>query len=191
MVSVLFPSHLCSVSLCPLSLFSVCLWEITNCNRGSVWTSPTLSFFFLHFVWAWNIHRGGGGGGGGGGNESQDLINVLFLWVFAGVFQRCLSFRAFFFCWVWFFSLTHTNTKEGRNLLCFVCVCVCVDVEIWVAIFLPRSILFLVRLLLMVHLVWEERSGKFKVLASGKKPNCCFLTKNSMFEVFLHSRWCW
>jgi hypothetical protein len=141
MVSVLFPSHLCSVSLCPFSLFSVSLWEITNCyGGGSVWTSPTLSFFSLHFVWAWNIHRRGGGGGGGGGNESQDLINVLFLWVFAGVFERCLSFRVFFFGWVWFFSLTRTNTKEGRNHLCFVCVCV--DVEIWVSIFLPRPILF-------------------------------------------------
>jgi hypothetical protein len=29
------------------------------------------------------------------------------------------------------------------------------------------------------------------MLASGRKPNCCFLTKNNIFEVFLHSRWCW
>jgi len=45
-------------------------------------------------VWAWNIHRRGGGGGGGGrgegGNESQDPINVLFLWVFAGVWEMSI-----------------------------------------------------------------------------------------------------
>jgi hypothetical protein len=73
-------------------------------------------------VWAWNIHRRGGGGGGGG-NESQDPINVLFLWVFAGVLGDVYLLGVWF---GFFLSLTQIQKNEGIFYVLCLCVCVCV-----------------------------------------------------------------
>lgn len=90
------PIFALSVSLCPfVSLLCLSLGDYKLQWRKRLDFTNIKLFFFLHFVWAWNIHTRGGEGGGGG-NESQDPINVLFLWVFAGVLGDVYLLGVFF-----------------------------------------------------------------------------------------------